>query len=341
MIKKLGKQPLFLLGIGFLLFMLAGSFVHAIFFDSHVPQTPFLYDDDNKLMGAPFAPFDHSILGTDMNGNHLIYYILQGAKFTILGAFSIGLISFSLAFLIGIPLGFRYKERSKIVENTISVLYFVPASLIAYNFLRPLLWEPMSGFPTSLSFRLGVEMLVISILLVPPAAILIANETSVILKREYVTTSKVLGARPFHLYHRHLIPHIKGNLVTIFMRQTIQAILVMSHLGVFKLFFGGTNVGYGLGAGPPTPITYEWASMVGMYYDTLQTNVQWLVGVPLIFLVLFIIALMGIIRGVKNVMKHDERTVYLKQKSRVEGTDRHPTSLGTTDFTMVKGSSKS
>ncbi|MFD2925287.1 ABC transporter permease subunit [Halobacillus naozhouensis] len=340
MIKKLGKQPLFLLGIGFLFLMLAGSFVHAVFFDSHVPKTPFLYNDNNKLVGAPFAPFDHSILGTDMNGNHLIYYILQGAKFTILGAFSIGIISFTLAFLIGIPLGFRFKRRSKIVENTISVLYFVPASLIAYNFLRPLLWEPMSGFPTSLAFRLGVEMLVLSILLVPPAAILIANETSVILKREYVTTSKVLGGRPYHLYRRHLIPHIKGNLVTIFKRQTIQAILVMSHLGVFELFFGGTNVEYGLGAGPPTPITFEWASMVGMYYDTLQTNVQWLVGVPLAFLVLFIIALMGMSRGVKNVMKLDERSVYLKEKREVEGTERTSTNLGTTDFIMDKDSSK-
>ncbi|UOR14181.1 ABC transporter permease subunit [Halobacillus amylolyticus] len=340
MIKKLGKQPSFLLGIGFLLLMLAGSFVHAIFFDSYVLKTPFLYNDENKIVGPPFAPFEHSILGTDMNGNHLIYYILQGAKFTILGSLSIGLISFSLAFLIGIPLGFRYKGKSKIVENTVSALYFIPASLIAYNFLRPLLWEPMSGLPTSLAFRLGVEVLVISILLVPPAAILIANETSVILKREYVTTSKVLGAGPYHLYRRHLIPHIKENLVTIFMRQTIQAILVMSHLGVFELFFGGTNVEYGLGAGPPTPITFEWASMVGMYYDTLQTNVHWLVGVPLIFLVLFVIALMGIIRGVKNVMKLDDRNVYLKKKRRVEGTERHSAKLETTDFTMVKDSSK-
>ncbi|UOR10824.1 hypothetical protein [Halobacillus amylolyticus] len=39
-----------------------------------------------------------------------------------------------------------------------------------------------------------------------------------------------------------------------------------------------------------------------MYYDTLQTNVQWLVGVPLLFLVLFILSLMGIARGVKNMM---------------------------------------
>ncbi|UOR10825.1 ABC transporter permease subunit [Halobacillus amylolyticus] len=254
MIKKVSKQPLLLLGAGFILLMLAGSFVHMIFFDSYVLKTPFLYDENTKLIGPPFAPFEHSILGTDMNGNHLFHYILQGAKFTIIGSLSIAFISFSLAFLIGIPLGFRYKGRFKIVENTISVLYFIPASLIAYNFLKPLLWEPISGFPTDLAFRLVVEAIVISILLAPPAIILIANETSVILKKEYVTSSKVLGGRPYHIYRHHLIPHIKGSLVTLFTRQTIQSLLVMIHLGVFELFFGGTKVGYGLGAGPPPPL---------------------------------------------------------------------------------------
>lgn len=302
MIKKLLRQPIFLLGTGFILLMLGASFIHMFFFDSYVETTPFLYDEENNLKGAPFAPFDHSLLGTDSRGNHLVYYILMGAKFTILGVFAIAVLSFIGAFVIGIPLGFRHRTSAKMTENVISVLYFIPASLIAYNFLWPLLWEPFEDFQTSLAYRLFVQIMFISILLIPPAAILIANETSVILKKEFISSSRVLGGRPIHIFNRHLFPHIKRHLVLLITRQAIQALLVLTHLGVFKLFFGGTDVDYE-GGSPPVPVTNDWASMIGQYYYTLQTHVPWIVGVPLIFLVLFVLSLLGITRGIKNVME--------------------------------------
>ncbi|MBM7553560.1 ABC transporter permease subunit [Thalassobacillus pellis] len=315
--KAIFKQPLFWPGIIFIVVMLTASFIHMIFFDSVIPQTPFLYDSDGNLVGAPFAPFEHSILGTDSNGSHLLYFILEGAKFTILGVLAITFVSFFVAFLIGVPLGFRYKRKATIMENTFSVLYFIPASLISYIFLKPLLWMPMGGFPTSLTYRLTVEVLVISALLIPPAAILIANETSVILKKEFVTSSRVLGGRFFHVFRNHVLPHLKINFATLMTRQAIQAILVTTHLGIFQLYFGGTQLGYGLGGGPPVPTTNDWASIVGMYYDTLQLNSRWLVGVPLLFLILFILSLMGIARSIKNVMKIDKRKSALPIKEAV------------------------
>ncbi|SIS71814.1 ABC transporter permease subunit [Salimicrobium salexigens] len=334
MMKRLGKQPLFLWGFGFIIVMLAGSLIHANFFDSYVRHTPFLENGQGEMVGPPFAPFEHSILGTDMNGNHIVYYILKGAKYTILGVFSIGALSFALAFLFGIPLGFKNKGKSKIVENTLSALYFIPASVIAYNFLRPLLLEPMSGFPTTLGFRLGTEVLVIGILLTPPAAIYIANETSAILKKEYITTSRSLGAGPFHLFRSHLLPHLKERLVTLFMRQNVQAVLVISHLGVFELFFGGTKAEFGLGAGRPVPVTYEWASMVGMYFRTLQTNVYWLVGIPLIFLVLFVLALTGMSRALRKVLAEDGKVSKSEEESDLQSVG------GRDDFSMVEKASK-
>ncbi|QDP40980.1 ABC transporter permease subunit [Radiobacillus deserti] len=302
--KKWYKQPTLVLGLAFIIIVLVASFIHSIFFDTYVAKTEYFYNEQNKLVGPPLAPFDHSIFGTDLNGNHLVYYILQGAKFTILGALSIALVSFVLAMLIGIPLGFRYKGKTRFVENSISFLYFIPASLIAYIFLRPLLIEPMGGFPTSLSYRISVEVLVIGILLAMPAAILLANETSVLLKKEFVISSRVLGGRPYHIFRHHLIPHMKGTMLTLLTTLTIQAILVMTHLGVFELYFGGTNIAYG-GSDPPLPITYDWASLIGMYYYTLQTTVHWLIGIPLIFLVLFILSLIGIEYGIKKCITID------------------------------------
>ncbi|MBX0359498.1 ABC transporter permease [Halobacillus sp. Nhm2S1] len=303
--KHIWKEPTFLLGFVFIAVMLIGSFAHALFFDSMIPKTPFTYDENGQLEGAPpFAPFDHSILGTDMAGNHLFFYILMGAKYTILGTLAVALLSFGLAFVIGIPLGFVQKIKFfQGFEQVISVMYFIPASLIAYKFLKPLMIEPYDGFPTTLAFRITVEVIVLALLLVPPAAILMANETSEVLKKEYVTSSRVLGGRGWHLFRNHLIPQLKESWLRLLLMQAIQATLILTHLGVFEMFFGGTHVVYGIVVEPPSPITFDWASIIGMYYDTIMTNMPWLIGVPLLFLVLFVLSLIGITNGIQKSLR--------------------------------------
>lgn len=319
--RSLWRQPGFLLGSLFLTFMVAASFVHALVFDSYIPQTPFLNLEDG-VVGPPFAPLEHSILGTDADGVHLFHQILQGAKYTILGALSIAGVSFLLALFIGIPLGFYRKSTAKWVEHTMSVLYFVPASIIAYQLLNPLMQEQMSGFATSLTYRLTAEVLVIALLLTPPAAVFIANLTGEFLKKDYVLSSQLIGAGKWRITRRQLLPYLKTHILDLFNRQTIQAILVMTHLGVFEVYFGGTGVAFGLGGGPPEPITNEWASLIGMKYYTIQTSAPWLVGVPLLFLCLFLLSVMGITGSMKRRRQEEVR----KQETQEEADQelRHP-----------------
>ncbi|SDJ36048.1 ABC transporter permease subunit [Salimicrobium halophilum] len=297
--KKFWLQPRFLISSLFLVVMVTASFIHAWFFDSHIPQTPFINLGEN-VVGPPFPPFEYSILGTDSNGVHLFYQILQGAKYTILGALAIAGISFSLALLIGIPLGFNRRGTSKWVEHTISVLYFVPASIIAYQLLNPLMREQLSGFATSLTYRLVAEVLVIAILLTPPATVLIANLTGEFLKKDYVISSRLIGSGAWRITRQQLFPYLKNHILDLFSRQTIQAVLVMTHLAVFVVYFGGTGIGFGMGGGPPFPVTNEWASLIGMKYYTIQTSAPWLVLVPLIFLLLFLLSVMGITGSIKR-----------------------------------------
>lgn len=335
--KPLFKQPTFLLGILFIGIMLTSSFIHALFFGSVIPKTPYVYSSENVLdAAAPFAPLDHTILGTDMAGNHLLFYIIQGAKYTILGTFVIAFMSFSLALIIGTPMGFyQQKPWFKGVEQTISVLYFIPASLIAYNFLEPLLIEPFSGFQTTLAYRIFVEVLVIGLLLVPPAAILIANEVSELLKKEFIQSSRVLGGRKWHLFSRHLLPHLRGRFIQLVSIQSIQALLILTHLGVFEMFFGGTDRSFGLGAEPPTPLTYDWASIVGMYYDTIMTNLSWLLIAPMTFLVLFVMSIIGISYGIQKHLQSTRRNKTIPFRSQSEEASK-----GEKEFEFIERSAK-
>lgn len=304
MIRSLMKKPTFILGSLYIGFMLLTSFIHQFVFHSYTEQTKYLKDSEGLLIAAPpFAPFENTLLGTDPEGNHLIYLVMMGAKYTILGAIAIAAISLVCAFLIGVVLGFNQDKKWQLIEQLFGVFYFIPASIIAYNLLKPILWEPEGGFTTSLMYRITFEVILISILLMPPAIIFISNETNAILKKDFIVSSKVLGASKLHLFTKHVWPELRFYLVQLSNQLMIQAILITTHLGVFQLFFGGTHVTYSLFTDPPVPIVYDWASIIGNYFRYLQTNAPWLVYVPLILLILFILSVLGITRGIKQVMK--------------------------------------
>lgn len=303
--KQLLRKPLLLLSFLFLGGTLAASFIHSVFFDSHIPRTPFITDNTGTLQGPPFAPFDHSILGTDSSGNHLLFYMLQGAKYTMLGTLAITIVCMIIALGLGAWMGQlkRYRRVHKAIEQILMIFYFVPAALIIYQALFPLLWESPDGFATSLLYRLIVESIFISLVLVPAPAILIANEASVINQREFAVAARLMGASSWQVFWKHIFPSLRVSLFTLGFATAIQVILIMTHLGIFNLFYGGTEIEYGMGGGPPTPVVYDWGSLVGMYQYTLQlSSAYWLVLVPLIGMSLFVLSLSCIIKETKKIM---------------------------------------
>ncbi|MDT9024201.1 ABC transporter permease subunit [Rossellomorea yichunensis] len=273
--------------------------------NEEISQTLILFNDEGKVLGdSPFPPSIQFPFGTDRDGYHMTDKIIQGAQYTLGAAITISLLSFLLAFLFGIAGGFTKSRLRIVTQKVFTSLYFIPQSIIAYNILHPLLWEPTEGFQTSLVERMVVEIVVLAIIVTPTTAILIANEAEQILQEEFIISSRVLGARSFYIFYKHLMPHLKNRLFVIYPKIVIQVLLIIAHLGFFTLFFGGTDICYQPFCHPPKPFVQEWSGLMGTNYSELY-NAWWIFLMPMICFALTILLLNGIAHSLERILERN------------------------------------
>jgi peptide/nickel transport system permease protein len=75
-----------------------------------------------------------------------------------------------------------------------------------------------------------------------------------------------------------------------FGQEVIQTLTVLSHLGILRLFFGGSNVQFSpVGAPPPSSITNEWSGLIGASLTYIQTS-YWMTLAPIIFITLTVLS---------------------------------------------------
>jgi peptide/nickel transport system permease protein len=293
------KQPLFIIGFLTIFVITAASIIHATHFNSVIPLTEWLKDSEgNVIKGPPLEPAKDYPFGTDKFGYHMFERLLQGAKFTFAGAFVTSILGFSLSFLLGILLAFWKKRNPKsVVKGISSSFYFVPQSIIAYNILYPILWEPPGGFAYSLTERIIYQIVMMALILAPTTALLIADEARDILNKEFIESAVTLGASPFRIFKKHLLPHLLPRLFIIFPRIVVQVLLIIAHLGIFQIYFGGTSVCYDIFCDPPMPIANEWSGLLGVYIK--QINYQWwLAAGPLACFTITILAINSMAAGI-------------------------------------------
>ena len=89
-----------------------------------------------------------------------------------------------------------------------------------------------------------MEMFILTILVVPLTTVLLGKEIKRVLDYEFIASARVLGGSKFHLFWRHIFPHIGPRLTILLGTQFIQVLLIFIHLGIFKFFFGGTKLSY-------------------------------------------------------------------------------------------------
>ena len=66
-----------------------------------------------------------------------------------------------------------------------------------------------------------------------------------LIKKEFIISAKILGGSKFHIAKKHIFPLLKERFWILFGQQITQTLLVMTHLGLFNLYFGGTEITYG------------------------------------------------------------------------------------------------
>ncbi|MBX0357915.1 ABC transporter permease subunit [Halobacillus sp. Nhm2S1] len=336
------KNMKFLLGFTVIMGAIIVSITYTMTAEPLIDQYRLIYDDEGTLVSSmPHTP-EYVFLGTDPLGFSVLDQILVGAKYTIIFGLLIAFLRMAIGFILAIPYAFFLPKKVQLViEKLVDSMHFLPMTIIAFLLLRPVLWMPPGGFTTTETERILYQGIILTLLAVPLVMTLFGNEMRLIMKEEFVTSTKVLGGSSVHLLWKHLLPHLSARMGIIFGQQFIQTLLIFIHLGVFDIYFGGTKVSYDFVADPPTSTTYEWSGMIGAAKDSLMTGRWWLIIPTLLCFMAIIIAMQLIIQGIKEVQQRrvgvpvEQNTWIKKIFSRKETRGRKVDSLKEGDFVFV------
>lgn len=299
------KNVKFLIGFLSITTMLVVSFIYTLTADPLVEKYDYIYDENERLASAPPHSPEYVFLGSDKLGFSIFDQLLVGAKYTILFALAVAFLRMVIGFLLAIPFAFFFPPKlQRGFEKLVDGMHFLPMTLIAYVLLMPVLMMPMGGFTTTEFERILFQGIVMTILVVPLVMTLFGNEMKLLMKEEFVMSTKVMGGSSVHLLRKHLLPHLSSRMGVVFGQQFIQTLLLLIHLGVFDLYFGGTKLTFSqFQNDPPRSTTYEWSGLIGASKDALMTGRWWFIIPALACFVVLIFSMQLIISGIKEVQQ--------------------------------------
>ncbi|MGX9933652.1 ABC transporter permease subunit [Virgibacillus salarius] len=314
------KNYKFAIGCLFFILTIGGSIGYSIITDNHVDQANIFYEEDGTTIKStpPHPPGHPFLLGSDKEGFDLLDQLIIGAKYTLVFGFLIAFLRVAIGLCGGILFAFSISKRkqswlSKIVDS----IHFLPLTLIAYILLKPILqlgWEMEPSY--TISERILIEIIILTVLVIPLTTVLIGKDITNILQQEFITSASVLGGSRFHILRHHVMPHLFPKLTILFGQQFIQVLFIFIHLGMLDLFFGGTIMGSAMFNEPPKSLTNEWSGVIGNTIHSFKSGQYWLILFPLLAFMLSIFAMQLIINGIKEVQQAKIGVTAKKYKSK-------------------------
>jgi len=191
--------------------------------------------------------------GTDEVGRDLFSRIIHGARASL----SAGVVSVSIALLLGVPIGLLAGYRGGWVDSVIS--RFTDA-MLACPFL--ILAIALAAF---LGPSLTNAMIAIGVTAMPIFIRLTRGQVIGVKVEEYVEAARSVGSTPFLIAFRHILPNIAPQL------------LVQATLTVATAIIAEAALSFlGLGQQPPQP---SWGSMLNVAQRFLS-NAPWMAIFP-------------------------------------------------------------
>lgn len=206
-------------------FITAGTIIIVLLLGVGVfaPMITHMNPNEMDLTQRLIGPNSKHWFGTDENGSDVFTKVVYGARVSLTVALCVVLISSSVGLLVGSFAGFRGGWLDLLLMRMIDIVYSFPGFLLALSLVA------------MLGPSLGNLIIAMSLTGWASFARLVRGEVLYLKEKEYVLTSKALGAGMFRQLSRHIWPNLFGILfvqATFSMAGTIIAESGLSFLGL-------------------------------------------------------------------------------------------------------------
>ena len=215
-----------------MLIILALIFV-AIFAPLLAPYSPYIGDLAKSRLLPPDA--EHW-LGTDDQGRDILSRLIYGSRLTLQVVVLVAVIAAPIGLLVGTVGGYAGGWVDAVLMRITDIFLAFPKLVLALAFVA------------ALGPGIGNAIIAIAITSWPPYARIARAETLTVRNSDYIAAVRLMGASPWRIVLRHIMPLCISSLVVRVTLDMAGIILTAAGLGFL-----------GLGAQPPLP---EWGAMI-------------------------------------------------------------------------------
>ncbi len=205
----------------------------AIFAPVLAPYSPFTGDLRTTRLLPPSAAH---WFGTDDQGRDILSRILHGSRITLLVVVMVAVLAAPIGLLVGTVAGYAGGWVDAVLMRITDIFLAFPRLVLALAFVAAL--GP------------GIENAVIAIAITswPPYSRIARAETLTVRHADYISAVKLLGASPWRIVLRHIMP------------LCVSSVIIRVTLDMAGIILTAAGLGFlGLGAQPPMP---EWGAMI-------------------------------------------------------------------------------
>ena len=205
----------------------------AIFANQLAPYSPYVGDLRTTRLLPPSAAH---WFGTDDQGRDILSRVIFGSRITLVVVVLVALLAAPIGLAVGTIAGYAGGMIDAALMRITDIFLAFPRLILALAFVAAL--GP------------GIENAVIAIAITswPPYARIARAETLTIRRSEYIEAVQLMGASPWRIVLRHIMP------------LCVSSVVVRVTLDMAGIIITAAGLGFlGLGAQPPSP---EWGAMI-------------------------------------------------------------------------------